>query len=143
MSFNSSHPDYWCWHSMVKRCTNPKSSDYKNYGGSGVSVCERWASSFKKFCEDMGPRPGSEYSIDRLDGDKGYFPENCRWATSIQQNRNRFKGRLTGVTYRKDRGKWKARISNGQKELNLGLFADKWDAICARKSAENLYWQGV
>lgn len=82
---------------MRKRCRNPNDKGYKNYGGRGIRVCERWDRSFSAFMEDMGPRPGTadrEYSIERLDNDKGYEPGNCIWvplpdqATNRRNNRN-------------------------------------------------------
>lgn len=80
-------PTYSSWVSMRRRCIDPKSHGYANYGGRGIEVCEEWAF-FEKFLSDMGERP-SGTSIDRIDNDKGYFKENCRWATSKQQIRNR------------------------------------------------------
>lgn len=82
-------PEYAVWNSMIQRCTNPKSTKYKSYGAAGISVCELWAKSFKSFIEDMGSRPSSGHSIDRIDNSKGYHPGNCRWATTAQQADNR------------------------------------------------------
>lgn len=80
-------PLYVTWASMHQRCENPKSTAYYLYGGRGITVCERW-NSFENFCADMGERPSPTHSIDRRDNDKGYSPENCRWATKKQQAQN-------------------------------------------------------
>ena len=74
---------------MIYRCTNPRSKAWKYYGGTGVTVCDRWLKSFLFFVRDMGPRPGPNYSIDRFPNPYGnYEPGNCRWATPKQQARN-------------------------------------------------------
>lgn len=80
---------YLCWHSMKQRCNNTNHQAYPQYGGRGITVCERWEHSFKNFLEDMGHRPSVRHSIDRIDNDGNYEPGNCRWATVTQQGRNK------------------------------------------------------
>lgn len=81
-------PEYTCWGSMRHRCRNPKSSKYADYGGRGISVCERW-NSFENFLADMGRRPTPAHSLDRINNDGNYEPGNCRWATPKEQMNNR------------------------------------------------------
>lgn len=82
-------PEYRSWLAMKRRCCNTKNKDYPNYGGRGVVICERWLHDFSAFLADVGPRPSSVHSIDRIDSDGNYEPGNCRWATPIEQSRGR------------------------------------------------------
>lgn len=75
------------WTQMMERCYNPEHINAKHYSEKGISVCERWHS-FENFLEDMGERPSKEYSLDRINGDLGYSPGNCRWATKTEQQNN-------------------------------------------------------
>lgn len=83
------HPLYKCYWNMRARCTNPNHPRYKDWGGRGVTICDRWMEKFENFLEDMrgGYAPGLQ--LERIDNDKGYSPENCRWATTTAQSRNR------------------------------------------------------
>lgn len=86
----TAHPLYDTWHGMKNRCMNSNFSQYEDYGGRGVKVCDRWLDPFAgfwNFVEDMGPRPEG-YSLDRIDPDGDYCPENCEWADRITQNNN-------------------------------------------------------
>ena len=80
-------PEHNCWQNMKQRCSNPSRPDYQHYGGKGIRVCNRWLDSFENFLEDIGPRPSPKHSIDRIDSDGDYTPENCRWATKVVQVR--------------------------------------------------------
>lgn len=91
--------EYRIWIGMKNRCYVPSATGYANYGGRGITVCDRWNESFEAFLEDMGPKPSPTHSIDRFpDSEGNYCPENCRWATRTQQNRNTRKNHL--LTYR-------------------------------------------
>lgn len=81
-------PEYSSWIAMRRRCLNPNDKDFPRYGGRGIGICQRWLDGFSAFRDDMGPRP-ARTTLDRIDGSKGYEPNNARWASAKVQGRNR------------------------------------------------------
>jgi hypothetical protein len=88
----SGSPEYRAWHGMKQRCLNPSNQGYKHYGKRGIAVCERWIK-FDNFFADMGPRPSAAFSLERIDVNGGYNPENCRWGTVGEQSNNKTNSR--------------------------------------------------
>jgi hypothetical protein len=83
------HPLYAIWADMKSRCINPRHQAYRHYGARGIKVCDRWRDSFEAFVADLPPKPGPEYSIDRVDNDGHYEPGNVKWSTPKEQANNR------------------------------------------------------
>ena len=90
---------YGSWRDMKQRCTNPKHPLWKNYGGRGILVCERWLESFKNFYEDMEKNWFRGASIDRIDNNGNYEPENCRWLLMAENSRKSAKERVENKTH--------------------------------------------
>lgn len=88
--------EFKIWNSMKFRCDKKRLNiyPYKQYSGRGITVCSEWINSFEQFYNDMGKRPSKKHSIDRIDVNKGYYKENCRWATSKIQSRNKTNNRI-------------------------------------------------
>lgn len=131
--------EYRIWAGMISRCYNKKSTGFANYGGKGISVCDSWRDSFANFHADMGNSEG--LSIDRIDGKKGYSPENCRWADRTQQSTNQGlridnSTGYKGVMFNKKLHKYQAYIQTEGKRTHLGVYESLNDAAKARKAAE-------
>lgn len=85
----SETPEYISWCKAKHRCQNPNNPRWKDYGGRGIKFCKRWENSFPNFLKDMGKKPSSEYTLERIDNNKGYYPSNCKWDSRLRQSRNK------------------------------------------------------
>ena len=90
----SDTPEHKIWLDMKQRCLNKNNKRYMSYGGRGIKVCQRWLDDFMNFYNDMGERPSQKHSIDRIDNNEDYCPENCRWATPEEQVQNSSKSKI-------------------------------------------------
>ncbi len=137
----SSHNLYTVWSAMWQRCENKNSSVYKHYGARGISVAECWRGriGFDNFIKDMGDKPTVKHSIDRIDNNKGYSPDNCRWATWHQQHSNRRNNsKRVGVNWDNIRKRWVASLTiNGVAYQKR--FESITDAILYREELENKF----
>lgn len=120
-------PEYKIWEGVINRCHCVTSTAWKNYGARGIKVCDRWRSSFVHFLADMGPRPSGKHSIERVDNDGDYEPQNCRWATIADQARN--KRRTIWISYQGQEmclRDWSLKLGIGEKALRSRLRRPGW-----------------
>jgi len=121
------HPSYVAWANMKSRCNNPNDVGYENYGGRGITYCKEWEH-FENFAMAMGLKPAPDYTLERVDNDKGYEPGNCIWATRHVQamNRRTFRNNTSGergVTFNKRTGRYIAQVNHkGQRYKAGGTF---------------------
>jgi hypothetical protein len=125
-------PEYRSWIAMKRRCYNPNAQNYKFYGAKGIRVCERWRNSFIDFLNDMGLKPSTHHTLDRIKGDKNYGPDNCRWVTKSIQGINQKipstnQSGFRGVCLSKG-GRWRAYIGKDGVQYYLGEYKNKLDA---------------
>jgi hypothetical protein len=134
------------WRSMKARCNIESCSNYSSYGGRGINVCDEWNDSYEIFEEwALASGYADNLTLDRINTNGDYEPSNCRWVDKTIQARNRRVRKtnntgVTGVSKRKDSGKYRATISVNGKRIDLGTHENLEDAINARKKAENKYW---
>lgn len=132
----SSTPEYHIWSAMRNRCCNPNDKRYSSYGGRGIKLCDRWMN-YSNFINDMGKRPSEEYSIDRIDNDGDYCPENCRWTSKyVQAGNKRNNAKVPGVTYAKKDDAWLVRLMRNGKLIFCKQVKDYEEAVRLRKNAE-------
>lgn len=119
--------EYNTWQSMKKRCLNPNHKAYDYYGGRGITVCDSWINSFPNFYNDMGSKPNKDSSLDRIDNEKGYFKENCRWASKKTQTRNQRNNRnLTIDGETKTIGEWSEISGIKWQTIHHRAFISNW-----------------
>lgn len=117
--------EYWIWNTMVRRCTNPKVKNWADYGGRGITVCERWMK-FENFYADMGRRPSSKHSIERINNDGPYDPGNCTWALRSDQAKNKRNNRLIEANgERLHLAEWARRLGADHSTI-IGRIARGW-----------------
>lgn len=134
----ANHRFYDTWNKMLDRCNNTKSLAYQYYGGRGIIVCEEWLDVRNFIVWAEATHPNIEgYTLDRIDNDKGYSPDNCRWADKTTQALNqgvdiRNTSGFSGVSYYASAGKWIAELSIKYKKVRIGGFKTKEEAALAR-----------
>lgn len=134
------------WQGMRQRCNNPNDKDYEQYGGRGIKVCAEWDRSSESFINwALQNGYSDDLSIDRRDVNGNYCPENCHWATTTEQARNRRmqKSNTTGVNgvhYEAKRNKYRAIIYSDNRKIDLGRYDTLEEAAEARKQGEIKYW---
>lgn len=100
---NNPTVEYATWAGVKARCLNPNRPGYKDYGGRGIRICERWKNSYLAFLEDMGRKPSTKHSLDRIDNNGNYEPGNCRWATDVEQRTNKRRMNTRYITFNGER----------------------------------------
>lgn len=142
---NSETRLYRIWSGMIQRCSNPNRKSYENYGGRGITVCAEWKNGFEKF-RNWALINGytDNLTIERIDVNGDYCPENCTWIPASEQYKNRrkivhSKSGAYGVTYNKTSKSWQARIGINGKSINLGFYKNIENAEKARQEAEIKY----
>lgn len=121
----SYHPIYNVWGGMIARCHNPRYHAYPRYGARGIAVCDRWRT-FENFYADMGDAPAG-FTLDRIDNDKGYSPENCRWADRKTQSNNR--GNNVRIEFNGESltmSQWAERIGITRSNLRIRIKRLQW-----------------
>lgn len=126
-------PEHRAWSSMIQRCTNEKQDSFADYGGRGITVCERWLRSFEAFFINVGPRPSPAHTLDRKDTNGNYEPGNVRWATRAQQAQNRRSTVLNWDLVNEIRGRWEHGESSISISRRMGIRSARISAVLLNK----------
>ena len=132
-------PEHRTWGRIIERCYNPDKDGYHRYGGRGIKVCNRWRGKdgFKNFYTDMGPKPGSDYSIERINNDGNYEPDNCKWILNNLQQRNQQNNKIKNLeeaNFIRDLHK----LGHSTKNLAIGIGCGE---TCIRRIVNNITWK--
>lgn len=133
---------YTAWGNMIARCTNPNSPSYPDYGGRGLKVQDSWLI-FENFYADMGDKPKG-LTLEREDNERGYFKDNCKWATTAEQALNKRvradnSSGTRGVYFNAPRNKWTVQLHREGKSKHIGDFLTLEEAVIARNNSEQLW----
>ena len=138
------HPIYSTWKGMLARCYNKKRKGYENYGGRGIRVCPEWHDFFN-FYRDMGDKPSPDFTLDRIDANGDYTPQNCRWADWDTQARNKRPlplGRAQARGVYQSGSRFVAQVRHNKITTHVGSFASVAEAVAARDTKIQLLTQG-
>ena len=145
--------EYKSWEAMIDRCYNSKNTHYKRYGGRGISVCDKWRYSFHEFLKDIGRRPHLKYTLDRINNELNYTPDNCKWSTKTEQSFNKsnnilieYNGHIKNLSvWAKEininSGTLSSRLKGGwtiEDSLNRPAGHRKQKPICSSKGCQNI-----
>ena len=140
-------PIYFAWINMKQRCYNKETDNYKHYGGRGITVSSSWLSSFSRFHSDMGDRPSNKHSLDRIDNDKGYSVDNCKWSTVTEQrmNRRQFKSETGHRNITMNGRLFQVQMTRQSRKLSFGAHETLEKAIIVRDALlltfDSTWWE--